>query len=116
MKHFADNIAVFRNLMVCTMRFQEFRRESNGEVFWQTSIPHTGLSIQVRSGMRGDGSYTPAPDIGIRLYLVDTVTLGAVAPVVRVRRTEHSLRKVREKVGVLWKLALELNKPKPRRS
>ena len=116
MKHFVDNIAVFGNLMVETMGFQEFCRDETGEVFWQTSITGTKLAIQVRSGMRGDNSYTPAPDIGIRLYLIDLTTQAAVIPVVRVRRTEHSLRNVREKVGMLWKLALSMNSPQSRRT
>ena len=90
--------------MVTTMGFQEFMR-ANGEIFWQTSIPRTPYSIQVRSGMREDNSFLPTPDIGIRLYLVETISLAPVVPLVRVRRTEHALRNVREKVGVLWKTA-----------
>ncbi len=107
MKRFSDNISVFRNLMVNTMRFQEFTRH-NDEICWQQSVPRTPYSIQVRSGMRADNTHTPAPDIGIRLYLVDTITLDSVVPLIRVRRTEHSLRNVREKIGFLFKLALNL--------
>ncbi len=106
MKNFSDNICAFGNLMVRTMGFQEFERE-NGEIYWQTSITRTPYSIQVRSGMRRDNSYTPAPDIGIRVYLIDTLTSASIVPYIRVRRTEHSLRNVREKVGVLWKYAVE---------
>lgn len=109
MKSFSNDIKAFRNLMVHTMRFQEFQR-GNGEICWQTSIPRTPFSVQVRSGMRDDNTYTPAPDLGIRLYLIDTVTFASIAPIVRVRRTEQALRKVREKVGVLWKIGLNLNK------
>lgn len=95
------------------MRFQEFERP-NGEIYWQTSIPRTPYSIQVRSGMLADNTYTPAPDLGIRIYLIDTISLAPVAPVIRIRRTQHSLRNISEKVGYLWKEAISMNSGKAR--
>ncbi|MNR94432.1 hypothetical protein D3C71_899270 [compost metagenome] len=112
MKSFSDNVHAFGHLMVQTMGFQEFQRDATGEVYWQTSIPRTPYSIQVRSGMKPDNTYTPAPDIGIRVYLIDTVTHASIVPHIRVRRTEHSLRNVREKVGILWKYAASLQAKK----
>ena len=111
MKNFSDNVETFGKLMTRTMGFQEFQRD-NGEVIWQISVSRTPYSIQVRSGMRADNSYLPTPDIGIRIYLIDTVTQAVIVPIVRVRRTQYALRNVRERIGHLWRTALQQNSNK----
>jgi hypothetical protein len=90
--------------MVNRLGFHEYVR-SSGEVCWRFSIPKTVFVIHVRSGMRADGSQTPVPDIGIRIYLMD-ITDVPLKPVVRVRRTQHSLRNTWREVNTLHKFVL----------
>lgn len=107
MKHFSDSIAAFGNLMTQVMGFSQYVREPVGEVCWRTTIPGTIFTIHVRSGMTADSTFTPAPDIGIRIYLMDSIQDASVLPMIRVRRTPHSLRNVRLQVGILWKYVVK---------
>lgn len=91
--------------MVERLGFHQYLRE-NDEVCWRYAIPKTIFVIHVRSGMKSDGSHMPPPDIGIRIYLMDLTNIPQI-PVIRVRRTQHSLRNVWREVNKLHKFVLQ---------
>lgn len=111
MSLFSTDLATFETLMVRTMGFRR-TLIVNGEVAWETDVPRTPYVIQVRSGFDANGRTLPPPTLGIRIYLLDSRTMESVVPFIRVRRTQHALRNVREKVGHLWRIALETHKGK----
>jgi hypothetical protein len=110
MSFLSTDLNTFETLMVRTMGFQ--RSVVDNEVCWTTNVPRTPYVIQVRSGFDVDGNSLPPPLLGIRLYLLDSRTLESIVPFVRIRRTQHALRNVREKVGLLWRQALDIHKGK----
>jgi len=107
MKSFSHNLESLRATMnsldeVKRTAFAESRRPT-GEIVWKASIPRTRLVMEIRSGMLEDNTFTPAPDLGLRIIVTDLQTLTPAGPTIRVKRTPYALLHLREKIGELWK-------------